>query len=156
MFIQVKTEADGYIDRLAHDAKPLWGGMNAHQMLEHLLFVLEVATVQRNYGPILTPAEKIPRVQAFLMSDKPMPQNFQAPAVANEAISQTRFADFDTAKMELKKGIEVFFTFFEENPEAIIPHPIFGNCNKEQWEMIQNKHFTHHFTQFGLLPILST
>ncbi|MFN0204592.1 MAG: DUF1569 domain-containing protein [Bacteroidia bacterium] len=152
MFIQAKTEAGDYLDRLAHDAKPLWGNMNAQQMVEHLLFVLEVVTVPKEMGEILTPAEKIPRVQAFLMSDKPMPRDFQAPAIANEAIAQTRFPDFETAKIALKEGINAFFSYFEANPDAIHAHLVFGHCNAAQWEMLQNKHFTHHFTQFGLLP----
>lgn len=150
MFINLKTEAEALIDSFHPDMQPAWGMMSAQHVLEHLLFVMEVATGPKRYE-VLTPTERIERTQAFLMSEKPMPREFKAPFLPQEGLVPLVYPDLDAAKTALKQGLKDFFAYFEENPDAIIPHPIFGMCNKEQWEMIQRKHFTHHFLQFGLL-----
>lgn len=150
MFINLKTEAEALIDSFSPEMQPAWGMMSAQHVVEHLLFVIEVAIGSKRYE-VLTPIERIERTQAFLMSEKPMPREFKAPFIPQDGSPPLIYPDLDTAKAALKQGLKDFFTYFEENPDAIIPHPIFGMCNKEQWEMIQRKHFTHHFLQFGLV-----
>ncbi|MFY8020551.1 MAG: DUF1569 domain-containing protein, partial [Bacteroidia bacterium] len=43
-----------------------------------------------------------------------------------------------------------FVDFWEKHPESIFNHPVFGPLNKQEWMKFQSKHFTHHFTQFGI------
>jgi len=36
------------------------------------------------------------------------------------------------------------------NPDALKLNPTFGELNKAEWEIFHEKHFTHHFKQFGI------
>ena len=53
---------------------PLWGKMNLHQMIEHMSYSFRQANGREEYS-IITPEEHIPRMQAFLESDKPFREN---------------------------------------------------------------------------------
>lgn len=149
-FISIQTDATALIDALPADAQPLWGMMTAQHLLEHLQLVIEVCIGGKNY-PVLTPEDQIERTQAFLMSEKPMPREFKMPLLPKDELVPLRHADMDTARKALKQAVADFLDFWEKQPDALIPHPVFGLCNKAQWRMIQDKHFTHHFTQFGLI-----
>ena len=149
-FFDLKTEFETVVAKLTPETKPLWGMMTAQHMLEHILLVIN-AGIGKFPVSIYTPEDKIPRSKAFLMSEKPMPREFKAPNLPQEETMPLRFPDFETAKEKLRQGIANFYAYYENNPEAIHPHPVFGMCNFEEWDMMQRKHFTHHFTQFGLL-----
>jgi hypothetical protein len=44
-----------------------------------------------------------------------------------------------------------FEELFENNPDLKTLHPYYGLLNAEGWQKLNHKHFTHHFTQFGLI-----
>ncbi|MBX7242778.1 MAG: DUF1569 domain-containing protein [Bacteroidia bacterium] len=149
-FIHPKTDYIRITEKFTSDATPLWGIMTPQHMLEHLLFVLKAGTGKIPVS-VVTPEEKIPRTKAFLMSEHPMPRDFKAPYIPKDSLFPLEFPDFETAKAKLAEEIDFFYEYYENNPEAVFPHPVFGYCNKAEWDMMQRKHFTHHFTQFGIL-----
>ena len=51
----------------------------------------------------------------------------------------------------LTQEVEDYYKFFEENPEAVLTNPTFGDLNKAEWAVFHEKHFRHHFAQFGLI-----
>lgn len=150
VFIYPQTDFFRITEKLTPDTSPLWGTMTAQHMLEHLLLVLKVGT-GKIIGTVVTPEDKIPRAKAFLMSEKPMPQDYKAPFLPQDGLVPLEYSDFEMAKSKLAEEIIFFYEFYEKNPDAIFPHPVFGMCNAEEWDMMQRKHFTHHFAQFGLL-----
>jgi oxepin-CoA hydrolase/3-oxo-5,6-dehydrosuberyl-CoA semialdehyde dehydrogenase len=152
MFITLKKDAPTLIGRLQAETPPLWGLMSAQHMLEHLYLVLRMGSGKLLNIPIVTPPEKIPKRQDFLMSEVPMPREFKAPLLPKEGVLPLEFPDIATAKQALIQEIEDFYAYFEAHPQAELPHPVFGMLDFEKWEMMQRKHFTHHFTQFGMLP----
>jgi len=48
-------------------------------------------------------------------------------------------------------NLKKFSIYYKENPEAEHMNFVFGKLNKEMWELMHKKHFTHHFEQFGLI-----
>lgn len=151
-FIDFPTEVEIYLTKLDKDATALWGMMTAQHAVEHLLLILSVSTGK--YGSkiaIETPLEKLPKYKASLMGDYPFPQDFKAPILPKDSLLPLVYDSLAVAKVELLKGIDAFFAYYQENPQATHTHPVFGDCNFEEWKRFHRKHFTHHFAQFGLL-----
>lgn len=149
MFIEIDLESVlGYLNKLQADSKPRWGKMSAQQMVEHLTDVLRIATGE-NPQQVVTPAEKLEKVVAFLNSDLPMGQNIPVPFVKDN--SPLRNEELELSVDEFVDSYLEFQELFESNPTLQTIHPIFGTLNYEQWNRLNQKHFTHHFTQFGLI-----
>jgi hypothetical protein len=51
-----------------------WGKMNVQQMIEHMSDYVRIASGKTLLESV-TPEEKLPRVRAFLESEKPFPEN---------------------------------------------------------------------------------
>lgn len=140
-----------FIDKLKKidpATKPLWGKMNLHQMIEHMSYSLRQANGKDTYDCV-TPEENIPRMQAFLMSDKPFKEN-----TPNQLLPDTPDApkrnDIDDALVELKMETEDFFRAFEKTPDRTITNPFFGDLNYDMWVQLLHKHAWHHLKQFGV------
>jgi hypothetical protein len=138
------------IERLQEDVACLWGTMTPHHMLEHLILPLQFSRGVFDV-PLVTPLDKVEKVKRImLMSDAPLKKDFPAPFIG-PGLQPFKFASFGLAQTELKREISMFLEFMDENPNAIFTHPIFGDLNREEWYMFHRKHFTHHFSQFGLI-----
>jgi oxepin-CoA hydrolase/3-oxo-5,6-dehydrosuberyl-CoA semialdehyde dehydrogenase len=61
------------------------------------------------------------------------------------------YSDLERAKKKFFEEINNFEEYFKENPEIKPINATFGPLNYEEWVAFHNKHFTHHFTQFGLI-----
>lgn len=138
-----------YLEKLTADTKPKWGKMSAQHMLEHVGNTLVIVNSKKEL-PTVTPEDKLPAYRQFLMSDKPFAHD-----IPNQFVGENppalRFENLETAKIKVLAALENFHKFFAENPDATPVHPFFGKLNYEEWLQFQRKHFTHHFTQFGLL-----
>jgi len=98
---------------------------------------------------LLIPEEKIKGMQAFLISDKEMPQNIQVPfAKENTPLRNT---DIELAIDEFTMAWVDFEEMYSQDQKKTALHPYYGNLNYEQWLLLHSKHFTHHFSQFGLM-----
>jgi oxepin-CoA hydrolase/3-oxo-5,6-dehydrosuberyl-CoA semialdehyde dehydrogenase len=151
-FISFPNDISHYLSRLQNEATPKWGIMLAQNMVEHLLLVINVSIGSLDKPlEIVTPIEKIPKYKAILMGDTAFPHEFKAPMLPKDRLIPLKYSDLASAKHALFQGVESFFTYYEENPNAFHLHPVFGNCNFTEWKRFHSKHFTHHFEQFGLL-----
>ncbi|MDX2191101.1 MAG: hypothetical protein SFY32_14665 [Bacteroidota bacterium] len=127
---------------------PLWGTMNLHQMIEHITQVIKYS----NGRQTLEIPESLPDFSSslrFLMGPNEFPQNIKSPFTKTE-LQALQFVYFEDALMDLIVNIEHFDTFFLRNPDSKPYHPTFGFLTKDQWIVAHNKHFTHHFKQFGI------
>lgn len=125
-----------------------WGKMNPQRMIEHLSDCIYMSCGIGNHE-LLIPEEKIKGMQAFLISDKEMPQNIQVPfAKENTPLRNT---DIELALDEFTMAWVDFEEMYSEDSKKTALHPYYGNLNYEQWLLLHSKHFTHHFTQFGLM-----
>lgn len=144
----IKNEFVNALAEIAPDTKGLWGKMNVQQMIEHMSFSFRQANGKNKYS-LLTPEENVPKMQAFMMSDKPFKENTPNPIIGNDTIREKN-ATVQDALQELQTEINDFFAVFDAQPDAVITNPFFGNLNYEMWVQLLYKHSLHHLKQFGI------
>ncbi|MFN2373552.1 MAG: DUF1569 domain-containing protein [Cyclonatronaceae bacterium] len=137
------------LGNLTPDTQPLWGGMTAQHMVEHLTSALMLSNGDISIGQN-TEENKIPAMRAFLMSDRPMPRNFRSPA-NGDGLPRLKHTDLEKAVAALTKALARFHQYHEKNPGAKPVNPVFGPLSYEEWIQFHQKHFQHHLTQFGLI-----
>jgi oxepin-CoA hydrolase/3-oxo-5,6-dehydrosuberyl-CoA semialdehyde dehydrogenase len=132
-------------------AEAKWGKMNLQQMVEHVTDFFNVSNGKIQL-PFLSPEEHLPKLKAFLYSDKDFRENTKAPAqILGEEPAPVRNENSELALLKLEKSISNFYSYFETNAGAITTHPVFGPLNFEEWILLHYKHVTHHARQFGLI-----
>ncbi len=138
-----KQETIDRINKLTPESKPLWGKMNASQMLAHLIVPMGVADgtqkIKRTmFGRIVGPIAR-----PFFYNEKPVKKNLPT---AKEFNMQGIDKNFEAEKKILIDAINKF------SEASIIneTHPFFGHLTKEQWAKGTWKHLDHHLQQFGV------
>lgn len=126
----------------------LWGKMNPHQMIEHMSYSFRQANGKDSYTCV-TPEEHLPRMQAFLMSDKPFKENTPNQLLPDTPAPPVRATVADSLA-ELQQEIDDFFNLFEQAPSLVLTNPFFGDLNYEMWVQLLHKHGWHHLKQFGV------
>lgn len=139
------------LQNITEETKPVWGKMNAQQMLEHVADFFNVSTEKIVFA-LVTPEEHLPKYKDFLHSDKEFRENTKAPeTVLGEEPLPLRKASVEAAKDHLKKSVKEFISYFNTDSEKKTMHPVFGLLNFEEWVLLHYKHVRHHLRQFGLL-----
>jgi Protein of unknown function (DUF1569) len=139
----VKKEILERIHKLSPASVPLWGKMNASQMLAHLQVPMGVALgthiVKGNFLMRLI----MPLFKKKLYDNSPWKKSL--PTDKTFIMTGTD-KDFELEKLHLVDMVERF------SEAAIISehHPIFGKLTREQWSKATWKHIDHHLTQFGV------
>ncbi|MDP3928202.1 MAG: DUF1569 domain-containing protein [Bacteroidota bacterium] len=137
------------LNKLNPDTSALWGTMTAQHMVEHLIIPIKIARGEFQVS-LATPEEKVERVKnLMLLSAAPLKKGFAAPFLP-EGLMPLKYEDLPTAIKALQSELDLFFSFFQDNPSSTAIHPVFGSLGKEEWYLFQSKHFTHHLSQFGL------
>jgi len=132
------------------DTGPRWGKMSVQQMVEHFTDAVRIAAGSMENAPILTPAENIPRMQAFIASDKPLRENTRNPMLPDEPASVRR-ASKTEALNDLQAALDAFFEAFYEKENTTTRNPLFGDLNFDLNIQLLYKHAVHHLRQFSLL-----
>ena len=149
MFIETDLETVlSHLNKLTADKKPAWGKMSAQRMVEHLTDTLRIATGE-NPQELLIPEDKIERMVAFLYTDKPMAQNMEVPFAKDG--TPLRHEELELAIDEFVDVYLEFQELFAQNPDLKMTHAYYGPLNYEQWDLLNKKHLTHHFTQVGIM-----
>ncbi|MFA7228958.1 MAG: hypothetical protein WC061_07980 [Melioribacteraceae bacterium] len=123
--------------------------MSARHMVEHLILTVKTSNGKLNVGCFNSP-EKWGTLKRFLLSSRPLPKDFINPIIGEDLVP-LEFPTLDKAIEELSQEVLDFYLYFEKNPEAKLLNPTFGELSGSEWEIFHEKHFTHHFSQFGLL-----
>lgn len=131
------------------EAAPHWGKMNVQQMVEHFADAVRVAAGSMQNNPVITPAENIPKMQAFLLSDKPFRENTRNPLLP-EAPPPVRFASVAEALNDLQAALDAFFQAFYTDQNSTTRNPLFGELNFDMNVQLLYKHAVHHLRQFGV------
>jgi len=130
---------------------PKWGKMNFQQMLEHVSAFFKVSTKKIHFD-LVSPAEHLPKLKEFLMSDKQFRENTKAPvSIIGEEPYPAHYATAEQAADKLEQEVNHFFEYYANQNGATAVHPVFGELNFEEWVRLHYKHVTHHLRQFGLL-----
>lgn len=142
------TEMLAVLNGLTPNQKPLWGKMKAQEMVEHLSDMLMMSRGTGNFT-IDVDAETIARRQQFLSSDKEMAKNIAVPFTKD--IIELRHDELELALDEFAEEWINFTEYYENNPSASVIHPYYGDLDFNLWLKMHDKHFMHHFKQFGLI-----
>ncbi len=134
---------------LPSDTPAQWGKMTLQQMIEHFSESVRIASGKLVRTEMVTPPEHLPRVQEFLMSEKPFRQNTKNPLLS-ETPAPVKHPTIEDALDELQEELDYFFNVFEENKLQQTHNPIFGDLSYEQNIQLLHKHALHHLRQFGV------
>jgi oxepin-CoA hydrolase / 3-oxo-5,6-dehydrosuberyl-CoA semialdehyde dehydrogenase len=138
------------LEELTSDIKPLWGNMTAQHMVEHLSLAVKSSNTKIIFKECMNPPEKFSLLNRILLSKRPLPRDF-VNTVIGKGLKPLRLNNLEMAKAELLTELNEFYKYFKENFDAKLLNATFGPLNFEEWIVFHNKHFTHHFTQFGLI-----
>lgn len=130
-------------DKLRPDSRPLWGKMNASQMVTHLTEWMRLATGELKSAPRNKPM-RYPVIKQFIIYAMPWPKGVPtAPELLERKPSgwEQERADF-TARLK---------SFDKLRMQTEWPvHPAFGRMSTRTWGVLGYKHTNHHLTQFGV------
>ena len=82
---------------------------------------------------------------------EPMVKKFDHPLLRKGETEDLRYGSLAEAKEKLLEAYDQFEAYFKENPDAETPNTVFGILNKDLWDLLNRKHFDHHFRQFGIV-----
>jgi len=137
------------LDLLYKDEPAQFGIMSPQHMVEHLII-----TFKLSQGKISLP-EKDPShralhaKQAILYGDMNLPRGIKAPGIGDQLLD-LRYGSLEEAKDQLQIALENYHNYFVENTGTKHYHPAFGRLNYDEWSAFHEKHFKHHFGQFGI------
>lgn len=138
------------LEKLTEDHKAQWGVMTPQHMVEHMERGLHAA-VGKIKKEVVTPEERLEKFQDSLWNYYPMPRDFNNPDYESGILKDLHHGSLKEAKEALINAYMEFETYYKENPEAKHANSVFGELDKEQWDLLNRKHFHHHFEQFGLI-----
>jgi len=133
------------LNRVQPNAIPLWGKMNAAQMMAHLTGWMKMAngelkTTIKPKGPF-----RHPPLKQFIIYWAPWPKGVPT---APELISREK-CDFAGERASFCRYMEAYET--RPDPRATWPeHPAFGNMTTREWGVLGYRHTDHHLRQFGV------
>lgn len=139
------------LETLPTGTQPAWGKMTVQQMIEHFADAVRIASGVAVHTDVVTPAENLDRVRAFLESEKPFRENTRNPLLS-ETPAPVRNRSKEEAVKELQQELETFFQVFEKNNLQTTRNPFFGDLSFEQNVQLLYKHALHHLRQFGVVP----
>lgn len=139
------------LDKLTENTQPKWGQMKAQNMVEHLAAILQYTNGKKQLLQRTTEEEGLKAKQAFIYTDAEMSMGLKTPLLPADGPIPFEFSSLDEAKRNLNKELDDFESYHASNPDAMFIQPRLGKLNYREWIIFHNKHFTHHFKQFGLL-----
>jgi len=126
---------------------PLWGKMNARQMIEHLVEEVKWANGKKTCTCDRTEEEAAKSKQVMIYTDAPIPKN----VVLEELPKEFLYPDKETAINQLMIELDDLDHHFKQPGIITTMHGGFGPLNYQEWLIWHSKHFTHHLRQFKLL-----
>ncbi len=134
---------------LAPDHAPAWGHMSPQQMVEHLLWSMEVSTGVVKVECRL-PAKLVERFKTFLYNNDPTSHDFMNPLL-KAGLPRLRFSSIEEAAAAFGGQVRVFLSEDGTTGGERRAHPVFGPLDHDEWSRAHFKHFYHHLLQFGRL-----
>jgi hypothetical protein len=130
-------------------AAPAWGAMTAQQMVEHLLWAVEMSTGTIE-APCVVPEMLRQRARGFLAGDMHTPHHFGHPLLSG-GLPALRFDSVASAVGALRAETDRFLVQWRDDSDAAFTHPVFGTLAMDDWSRSHFKHSFHHLLQFGLI-----
>jgi len=136
------------LQRLRPEARPLWGKMNAHQMVCHLADSYGLAMGDKTASEDITFLNRTLVRWVGLHTSLPWPKGVPTRPEMDQLFGGTPPIEFtrDTA------GLTIAIQRFAQQPRTFEfgRHPIFGELSEWEWMRWGYLHADHHFRQFGV------
>ncbi len=145
-----KTVLVDKLGQLNENSKGTWGVMTPQHMVEHLERGLQSA-VGKVALSISTPEERLEKFQDSLWNYIMMPKEYNNPNYESGVLKELSHGSLTEAKEALVKAYDEFELYYKENPDKKHVNSVFGELDKVHWDLLNRKHFHHHFAQFGLI-----
>ncbi len=131
------------VKRLSPETKPLWGKMNATQMVAHMNQWFRLATGEIEAAPrkMIT---RFPVVKQFIIYVMPWPKG--VPTAKELIIHETGNWVDEVSGFSLR--LREFGKL--ESKRDWLPHPAFGQLSPRTWGALGYRHTHHHLRQFGV------
>lgn len=146
-FFEVETPQ--MLQKLQPEAQPIWGAMNALQMVDHLRVGFVLMRTMKACD-LLIPEERLEDSRAHLMSDRNFMKSVPKPQIYT-SLEKVDYLDLQAAKDAFLEELQVFNTHTQTTPAFFSAHPYYGKLNAAQTRQLNYKHIKHHFSQFQLL-----
>ena len=140
----------GYLDKLTEQSTANWGIMTPQHMVEHLTHGLGSA-VNKIKLDVHTSEEHLEKYTDSLYNYYPFPKNSKTPVLEDGVLAKLECENLAEAKKQFLEAFDAFELYYKENPEATANNSVFGALDKDLWDLMNRKHFNHHFEQFGIL-----
>lgn len=139
------------LNKLQPVTKALFGIMSPQHMVEHLAFSIRFSNgkepQQMHYS-----TEQAVKIKSFMLyATEDLPMGFKSPVLPIDSLLPLKYISLAQAIENLKLELNDFDTYFQLNPSAAPIHPVTGELTHKEWIAFHNRHFVHHFKQFGLL-----
>lgn len=131
------------IDAVRPQATPLWGTMNASQMLSHLVQSGKMAAAELPTRPLRLPMRFTP-IRQFIIYVMPFPKGV---GTAKE-LMPVDGVELEASRAELHRLLEALAR--RQSERSWPEHPAFGRLNAREWGVLVYRHFDHHLRQFGV------
>ena len=143
----VLIEFPAKLKALNPETKGMWGKMNVHQMIEHMIDSIKEANgkIPRT---LVTAPERLQAMQDFLRSEKEFKPNTKNVLMGEDPVP-VRHVSVANAIAELEEELKDFEKHFKANPNSRITNAFFGDLNYDEWVQLMHKHSMHHLKQFG-------
>jgi hypothetical protein len=135
------------ISRITPDRPALWGRMNAHQMLCHLVDSYQVPIGGKRASMATGIPQRTVMKYVALHVPLPWPKGIQTRPEIDQLVGGTPPAVFEADREKL---IDIIRRFAALPPTFDwIPHPIFERMSRWEWMRWGYLHPDHHLRQFG-------
>jgi oxepin-CoA hydrolase/3-oxo-5,6-dehydrosuberyl-CoA semialdehyde dehydrogenase len=151
-FVEInRSNISGYLSQLTEQSQSAWGILTPQHLVEHMEKGFRIASGEIQDFEVDTPAEHLAKVQEMVFNYKPMPKGFKHPLMEKESLDQLIHPDLASAKVKMLEAWDSYEAYFKANPDAETKNAVFGHLDKFGWDLLNIKHFNHHFEQFGIL-----
>ncbi|MGZ4097252.1 MAG: DUF1569 domain-containing protein [Bacteroidia bacterium] len=145
-----KEQLSSVLSKLKADATPLWGKMSPQHVIEHL-----TQTVKASVGKVpvklhMSPEDAEDRKQKLIYGDMQLTPGIKHPMMGDEPPALIH-SSFNEAIEALHSELNFFDEYYNKNAGIKNIHPRMGELKRSEWEVFHNKHFAHHFRQYGLV-----
>ena len=148
------TKQLGVVELLSNiniDSVASFGIMRPQHMVEHLATTLRIST-EKEIGILSFSVEKAEKIKFVVIQTKnEFPEGFKSPILPKEEVAPLIHPDLKSAIYSLQAELIYFEEYFKINPSTKTMNPTLGELDYEEWKIFHDKHFLHHFKQFGLV-----
>ncbi len=148
--ITKREELTTLLNNLTEKTEAKWGLMRPQNMIEHLAKTMQFSNGKKQIAQKTTEQEAKIAKEAFIYTDIEMPKGLKS-HLLGDIPDPFEFSNLEKAKKNLNDELDDFKHYFASNPTATFIQPRLGSLNYEEWIILHNKHFTHHFKQFGII-----